>query len=160
MPDNEILQILVPLASACNPPFPLDELQGKILSVSKRQEHREFSLTHEIEKWVSVTNGNFSVTECYNELQGVTGVTKRNNYRVILNRLKDRGIIQRSGDKDGVFRRVDNICDEIDWLTASTDPVKISFPLGIEEYAAIYRKHYCNRGSRTLARLPLCSISP
>lgn len=122
------------------------ELSDRILKLTQlidfnTEKHREINLTHEIEKWVSVTSGNFSVTDCYTELQGVTGITKRNNYRVILNRLKDRGIIQRVGDRDGVFRRVDDVAEEIDWFNAATNALDISFPLEVHKYVATYPRN-------------------
>ncbi len=143
MPDNEILQTLVPLASACKPPFPLDELEAKILSAIKRQEHREFNLTREVERYISVTDGDFSVTECDKALQSMTGVTIRDKstIRQIFKRLKDAGKIQKVGSKDGVYRRLDDVAEEIDWFSASMDPLKINFPLGIEECATIYPKN-------------------
>lgn len=139
--ENEIAQIIDILAKNCIPPFPQEEIQAKILSAIKRQERREVGLTRALEGWVSVTNGNFSVTDAYQELQTITGVTDRNKYRVILNRLKDRCLIEKAGDKDGIFRRVVNECEEIDFLNASTDVFHIAWPFQIEKYVKTHPKN-------------------
>jgi DnaB-like helicase N terminal domain len=125
---------------------PAEELTEDLQNFAKSlditgQSHREINLTREIEKWVAVTEGNFSVTDCYNELQGVTRVTKRNNYRVILNRLKGRGIIQSSGNKDGVFRRVDDHDEEIEWWRAEDRPLPFVCPLGSHKFVSLYQRN-------------------
>ncbi len=140
MPKDEILQVLHIMANNCNPPFPIKEIETKILSAIKRQDRQEINLTSEIEKWVSVTEGNFSITECYNELQTVTGVSNRNNYRVVLNRLKGKGVIERSGNKDGIFRRVENDTQEIDFLSADDTELEIDLPFNIDSLVDIHPK--------------------
>lgn len=134
MPEQEIYQVLERLAASCNPPFDLKEIPAKIESALKRIERREVNITEELERWVIVTNGDFSVTDCYNELQNITGVTKRNSIRVLLNRLKDRGVIERTGKKDGVFRRVETQCEDIDFLSAPSTEFDIRYPFNMENY--------------------------
>jgi len=141
MPESEILQVLKTIAKSWGEEHLDNWFDDKIASAIKRQVHREINLTEEIEKWVSVTDGNFSVTDCYQELLPVTNVTKRNNYRVILNRLKDRGVIQKSSKKDGVFRRIDEVVKEIDFLSASTDAFNIKWPFQIEKYVKTHQKN-------------------
>lgn len=140
-PENEIRQILEILAKNCHPPFPEKEINIKIDSALKRIEKREINITETVERWVSVTNGNFSVTDCYNELQTVTGVTDRNIYRVILNRLKSKGIIDKAGQRDGVFRRIDTHVEEIDWLSADDESIDFKYPFGIEKYVLTLPKN-------------------
>ena len=103
--------------------------------------HIKINLTDTIEKWISVTDGAFSVTDCYKELQNVTSVTNRNSFRVILNRLKDKGIIQRVGKRDGVFRKVDDVATEINWWDASENPMDLEFPLEIGKFCVLYEKN-------------------
>lgn len=141
MPENEILQVLNILAKNCTPAFPEQDIKTKILSAIKRQQHRTINVTEEIEKWISVTEGAFSITDCFRELQGVTGVTNRNNYRVILHRLKGRGIIERYGNKDGIFRKVNDKAEDIDFLSADTNEIKIKFPFDLDNLVNIYPKN-------------------
>lgn len=164
MPESEILQVLETIAKSWGEEHKKEWFEDKIKSAIKRKEHREINLTREVETWVSVTNGIFSVTECYNELQGVTGVTKRNNYRVILNRLKHQGVIEKAGNKDGVFRRVEHIAEKIDWENATDEDVKLFWPFEIEEYVKTYPKNIiviggASNAGKTAFLLNFCNLN-
>jgi hypothetical protein len=146
MPEGEALQTLARVGSTCKPPLATDEIQSIVSSAFKRREHREINLTKEIEDYIEATNGDFSATECYNILQGATNgdtlTINRRSVKDILRRIwKTTGRIQKVGNRDGVYRRVDEVAEEIDWLNASTEPLPIKFPLKVEEYAAIYPKN-------------------
>ncbi len=119
-PENEIRQVIEILAKNCTPPFPEEEINIKIESALKRIEKREFCVTELVERYVSATDGDFSVTDTVNALQVVTSGTKRDTIRRVLKRLKDQGEIVKSGRKDGVYRRIDDVVKEIDCLGAST----------------------------------------
>jgi hypothetical protein len=136
MPEREIVQTLARLGSTCIPPFPEKEIQAKILSAIQRHEHRDSNLAEEVERWVSLTNGYFSLTDAYKDLQVITGLTnpyKKNNIHQIFYRLKERGIIEPVGTKNGVYRRIDTTCEDIDFLGASDDEFPIEYPFGIED---------------------------
>ena len=140
-PENEIRQVLEMLAKKCNPPFPEKELDIKIDSAIKRIERREVNVTEMIERWVSVTDGYFSVTDAYNALQSVAGVTRRDTIRVVFKRLKDEGIIAKAGTKDGIYRRVDDHAEEIDWLSADDETIDFKYPFGLERYVLTHPKN-------------------
>jgi len=138
MNDANIMQVLKNIAKNWGEEHNEQWFQDKIASAIKRHEHREFNLTREIECYTFATDGDFSATECYSVLQSAADAT--NCYRInkksvgdILRRLKDRGIIQKSGSKDGYYRRVDDVASEIDFLNADTTPLPIVYPLGVEE---------------------------
>jgi len=141
--EKVIAQVIEILAKNCTPPFPQNEIKTKILSAIKRQEHREVNLTREVERWISVTNGDISVTEALQELQSVTGVTIRDKttFRQIFKRLKERGVIEKSGQRDGVYRRVMNECETIDFMNASTAAFSIAWPFQIERYVKTHPKN-------------------
>jgi len=87
---------------------------------------REVHLTEHIREWISETKGNFSISDAYRDISSVTSVTNRNLYRVIINRLCNVDkIIQRVGNKDGQFRRVQKNIEKIDWLDATDDHLKL-----------------------------------
>lgn len=138
MPEAEISQVLEKLALSCNPPFSLKEIPAKIESALKRVTKRDINLTEEVERWVSVTDGDFSVTDCYKAVQSVTGVTNRDTVRQILKRLKDTGAIEKVGSKDGVYRRIENQCDDIDFLNAPSSEFDIRYPFEIESYVVTH----------------------
>ena len=141
MPEKEILQVLERLADSCTPPFPKGEIKVKIESALKRSARREINLTEEVRNWISVTNGNFSVTDCYKELQTITGVTNRNIYRVVLHRLSKEGLIEKSTERDGIFRLIQNECKDIDFLNVVDVPLAIHFPFQVERYVKILPKN-------------------
>ncbi len=108
----------------------------KIGSALKRAEKRERNLSEELKEWVDVTTGNFLVTEVYTALQLNSRAEKR-NATTILSRLKDKGIIERYGNKNGAFRKVDTGCQVINWRDYDEEEVEIEFPLGVSELVKI-----------------------
>ena len=100
---------------------------------------RDHVLADEIRQLVSVTSGDFSITDLYNSLQGVTHKDKA-NVRVVLHRLKQEGIIERSGKKDGVFRRVESDLEAMDYVNAPTEGLDFDWPLNLHEIAVVFPK--------------------
>jgi hypothetical protein len=143
MPYQEIKQVIDMLAKYCNPPFPSKEVETKIMSALKRSDAVKNNLTREVERWISVTDGDFSVTDCDKATQSVTGVTIRDksSIRKIFQRLRERGVIQKVGNKDGVYRKVEIVCDDIDFLNAPTEPLAVHYPLRVHEYCLTYPKN-------------------
>ena len=94
-----------------------------------------------LEKWISVTDGDISVTDALQALQSMTGVTNRDTIRQALKRLKDQGMIVKSGRKDGVYRRVDAHAEDINWLSAADETIDFKYPLGIEKYVLTLPKN-------------------
>ena len=86
-----------------------------------------------LREWISVTDGNFSVTSA---LQNVTIVTpqERAKLRVYLKRLKDEGVIEKVGQQDGVYRRVDSEINRINIFDVEEKKLDIKYPLELHEY--------------------------
>jgi len=140
-PENEIRQVLEILAKNCTPPFSLKEIDIKIDSALKRIQKREINIAEAVERWISVTDGDISVTDAVQALQSVTGVTNRDTVRQVLKRLKDQGKIIKSGKKDGIYRRVDDHAEDIDWLNTDDETIDFKYPLGIEKYVLTLPKN-------------------
>jgi hypothetical protein len=113
------------------------DVEQKLSSAFNRKEQRSGKLSDEVKEWVSVTNGYFSVTDCYKALQVVTAA-EQNNVRVQLHRLMKAGVIEKFGNKDGQFRLIDKDVDALNWKTATTKPMDISWPFCIEELVNSY----------------------
>lgn len=141
MPASEAQQILTILATHCIQPHERDNpekwARQKIESAMRRSERKDVSITQEIAKWVAVTSGYFSVTDCYNELYLVTKQQK-NAARVAIHRLGKKGILERHSQRDGIYRRVETECEEIDWRKASTQDLNLNWPLGLSQLVKIY----------------------
>jgi hypothetical protein len=136
MPPQEIEIYLKFIAQKCTPPFPEKEIQSKLKSALKRSERAKTALTAEIRDWVSVTKGWFSVTNAQHD---VTSVTQkgRAKVRVILGRLVKEGILERHHAQDGIFRRIENETEELDFIHASDDVLDFRWPCGIQNLVEI-----------------------
>ena len=134
---NKLLQLIA--TRICIPPFPTREIPAKIRSALLRAEGRERILSQEVFEWVSVTQGYFSVTDCDRALQIVTKDDMANR-RVILHRLVKSGVLERHPDREGLFRRIQNECEIIDWVNADDQPFDVKWPFEIEKLALLYPK--------------------
>jgi hypothetical protein len=125
------------LAKNALPPFPQNEIKIKIQSALNRAEKRERKLAEEIRTWVTLQEGYFDLTNLKQTLQPLTPSEKR-NVDVIIHRLKKDGLIEKYGNKAGVYRRIDKEFERVDFLTASGDEFQIDLPLEINELCKLY----------------------
>lgn len=137
MPDDEIFQVLANLIISWGEKPDPKWIYQKIESAKKRSDRRSGDVTKTIEEWIGVTDGFFSVTDCRQALQTVTD-SDQTTFRVILHRLSKRGIIEKHGQKDGVYRRIDTEVEPLDWMNADTTPLPLQFPFGIERLVNLY----------------------
>lgn len=137
MPTDEISQVLENLIISWGEKLDTKWISDKIESAKKRDSRRSGDITKAIEEWVSVTDGYFSVTDCHKALQGVTD-SGQTTFRGILHRLSKRGIIEKHGKKDGVYRRLDNEMEPLDWKNADITPLDLRWPFGIEHLVSVY----------------------
>ncbi len=134
MPYDQIKQVLEKLAKSCEPPFPLKEISTKIESALKRAERRERNLAEEAREWVLSSSGVFLSSEIAQGLQ-VSSREEQKNLSKILSRFCEEGLIERHGNKNGCFRRVEKECEEIDIFNVGNDgPIDIHWPFKIERY--------------------------
>lgn len=113
------------------------------LAAQKLAGKREHILADEVRKLVEVTSGEFSVTEIFNSVtDSLSGVKKcdKANIRQALHRLKAEGIIERSGRKDGVYRRVESDLEPMDFVNAPTEGLEFDWPLDLQEIATVFPK--------------------
>jgi hypothetical protein len=134
MPKAEITQVLESLIASWGENPDPKWIEGKIGSALKRADKREVNLSEEVARWISVTDGDFSVTDCFKTLQTVTRVTNRDNIRQILHRLKKDGVIEKVGKKDGVYRRIEHEAEDIDFINVNDEILEIKWPFGIENW--------------------------
>ncbi len=100
---------------------------------------RDHVLSEEVRHLVDVTSGDFSVTEIWNSLDYVKKRDKA-NIRQALHRLKLEGIIERSGRKDGVYRKVESDLEPMDFINAPTEGLVFDWPLNLHEICTIFPK--------------------
>jgi hypothetical protein len=131
-----IEQALRILAENANPPFDQKEIDAKIQSALNRKEARSRKLSDEVKDFVLSTNGNFLSTEVYNCLQLSTR-EERKNVSIILKRLQDDKIIEKSGKRNGEWRLIDQNCRPMDWINASCEYKDLWMPLGLGEVCGV-----------------------
>lgn len=138
--EDIIHQTVEILAKNCIPPLENDEISTIVQSAFKRGKGKERNITEEIRNWVEVTNGVFSVTNCYNELNLVTK-DEKNLGKVTFHRLCKEGVIEKYGQRVGVYRKVEKSCEEIDILNVEEKVIDVSFPFEIEKLVKIMPKN-------------------
>jgi hypothetical protein len=134
--EDEIRQVINILAKNCNPPFPENEIEAKIISALNRNEKREKSFAQEIKEWVCLQEGTFNLQTVYNCLQVSTRMDKK-NVSIILKRIsegEDRLIDKITGGNTGTYRTINKNLKVIN-LSDRSDlhgELAVEFPLGIE----------------------------
>lgn len=117
-------------AMNCKPPFPEREAEIKIQSALQRAQRRERNLTQELREWAMVTSGNFLVTDAYSDLQVVTKEEKK-LIQVALGRFVKNGFLERVGDRNGCYRRVERDLEALNFLNAEAGALEIVLPFGL-----------------------------
>jgi len=132
MPIPSIRKYLKFFACHCEPPFPPAEVEIKIQSALKRTNNSEKNLAQEIREWVELTSGDFSVTNCRQELTLVD--TKEIKYiSQVMKRLVSDGVIEKTGNKNGIFRKIETESPDIDIFSIQKETFPIRFPLGLHD---------------------------
>ena len=132
MSPEEIYNALAIIGQNCKPPFPEKEIRAKIESAFKRLETRERTLSQDVKDYVLSTTGPYLSTDVHKAL-GIHTRQDQKNCSEILRRMCEEKIIERTGNKNGCFRLIENDCTEIDFLNCPTEVVDIRYPLGIDQ---------------------------
>jgi len=137
---NVARQVLEILANNCQPPFPKNEIDIKIMSAIKRAERKEKNITEDLRVWVESQEGHWKVTEYHRESQVVTKEDKHATIMAI-KRLCEQGVIEKYGKERGIYRKVENQSREIDWYNANDKALDLKWPFKIEELVEIMPKN-------------------
>lgn len=134
---NEVMSIA---ASACKPPFPENEVKQKIESAIQRAERKERNLTQEITEWVLSSSGVFLSSEVAKCLH-LSSREDQKNLSTVLKRLStgEKRIIEKTGNKNGSFRLLEDQADTIDVMNADVTPFHVRLPLGVHEYVTVHK---------------------
>jgi hypothetical protein len=111
--------------------------KDKLDSAFKRVERGEKSLTDEVREEIMSTTGDFLSTDVHKNLGLSTRVHKK-TVSTILARFCKEGLIEKSGKKNGSWRKIDRSFDEQCWWEAKGSPLPLRFPLNIEKYAKVF----------------------
>jgi hypothetical protein len=139
-PENEVREVLEILAKSCDPQFPLSEIQEKIKSAFKRVERRERNIAQEVREWVEGSSRQFESRQVRLEAE-ISRKEDIHSMNDALRRLVADGIIERCGDKRGVYRRVQREYIRIDLQGATGKPLDMKWPFGVERYYRPFAKN-------------------
>lgn len=104
---------------------------GQIIQGAYKEERH---LKKEVEAWIDSSTGTFYAHEIQRALD-IKSRQEQKNLSQILKRLSDECIIQRWGDRNGLYRRLDTDLDEIDLGDETdeqyADEIKVLWPFGL-----------------------------
>lgn len=114
-------------------------INTKIQSALKRQEKRDGKFSDEVKEWILSSKGIFLSSDVVKSLQ-VSSRDEQKNLSKILSRLCDEGVIERHGNKNGCFRKIEKDYEIIDLSSVSVTPLPIVWPFNIHEKVYILPK--------------------
>ena len=123
-------------AKNATPPFPKNEIKAKIESVLKREERRDTSFSQEVREFVVTSSGFFLTSDVFNRLQ-VTSRQEKKNVVVALLRLQKEGLIERHGQRDGCYRKIETELNFIEFDDSSEEPYPLILPLKLHDMVEI-----------------------
>ena len=135
MSTDAIYNTLNLIALNCNPPFSEKEVSAKIQSALKRNDSQQKNLSQEVREFAVTSNGAFLTPDVYQRLQ-VTSRSEKKTVKQLL-RLKEKGVIERVGQKDGCYRKIESDCEPVDWTAANTDFLDVWLPFDLSDIAGI-----------------------
>lgn len=140
MPEREIIQVLENLIVSWGEKPDQKWIADKTKSAFKRLDSRERTLSQDVREWVLSSSGLFLSSDVVKSLH-VSSREEAKNISKILGRLRDEKVIERTGNKNGQFRRIENDCEIIDFINTPSDVVNIRYPLGIDQYVKTLPKN-------------------
>jgi len=108
----------------------------KIQSAVNHLARKERNWQEDVDRYILVTDGTFSVTDCYHTLQAVTKLDK-GAVRIALNRRKDK-TIQKVGTKDGVYTKIAQDIDFITFDDREEEPYLVKLPMRLGDLVNIH----------------------
>lgn len=133
MSESNTFKTLCFIANQLEPANAVKWAKEKVSSAFQRSDNAGRNLTEEVKDYVLSSTGDFLSSDVVNFLSLSSRVVKKNVSK-ILGRMVDDRIIERTGKKNGQFRRIENEAPEIDFLNADTNSLPIKYPLDVHEF--------------------------
>jgi len=115
------------------PPLSKEELDRIINYAIDVGSKRERNIAEEFRQWIEVSTGHFKVSQFNFESQLVS---KQDRHAVILEakRLCERGVIEKYGSARGIYRKIENDVQEIEWEDCDDTVIDVKWPFELEQY--------------------------
>ena len=139
MPKREAEQFLYLMnRNIFNPPLDDKEVAIKIKSALLRDEVRVKNVLADLREFIDTANGIFSTND-FLRMSGLPQTIRvQKTVSQGMSRLVKDGVIERHGGKNGTFKKIENDCEEIDFLNCDYKPLKFNMPLGLNELVEVY----------------------
>jgi len=111
----------------------------KIQSAMGRKDERERNLAQEIRDWVLTSKGVFTSSDIYSALV-LQNRSEKNKLSVYLGRLLDEKLIERAGERNGQFRRIEKEYEVMDLTKEVGGYLPIEWPFGLENKVGMTKK--------------------
>lgn len=136
-----IREVLYRLGESCDPPFPKNEVEAKIISAVQRGEFRSETLARDVIEWIEEQEGAFEFREL-DRVLGIKSKQEMSNRRKVIYRLKQEGVVEPLPGKSGVYRRIIREAGTIDYKNIEIKKTYEDFilPLGESELVHILPK--------------------
>jgi len=115
------------------------ETERKVMEIIAYGGVRERKLVDDVRDWVDCVDGIFEINDIKKSLQ-INDRQSEKNLSDYLKKLEKQGKIEKYGNKRGVYRPVENGCEQIELKKLNGD-LKIKYPLGIETLCKTYPKN-------------------
>jgi hypothetical protein len=110
-------------------------IKEKIKSAFNKLSRKDRNWQEDVDRFIAVTDGTFSVTDCYHGLQAVTKQDK-GAVRIALSRRKDK-TIQKVGSKDGVYTKIDQKIEFISFEEEEIQEYPVKLPLDLNSLITV-----------------------
>lgn len=132
-----IYKTLELLSKSCTPPFPEKEIPVKLQSALNRKESRDGNLTADIREFILSSNGvilSSNVAKCLH----LSSRNEQKHLSKVLKRLcDDEKLIEKSGNRHGEYRVIDQSCKPMDWQNADQNYIPLWLPIGLDQIAGV-----------------------
>ena len=114
------------------------DLELTISTILSEKKKSNLSVTDEIYSFIKSTEGQFSLRDVCEMTPIGTDRVAKNKASVILGRFIKDGTIKRVGHKNGIFKKIDNDLEEMDFINAQENECDIWLPFELSSMVKIF----------------------
>ena len=115
----------------------VEDIKDTVLTLSGFSKASEGNLAQQVREWLLSSNAVFSSLDIVKDLSLVSSGLRKNLSK-ILARLVEEKVIERYGERNGMWRKIDRSVVEQCWWQTEGLPLPIEFPLDVHLFAKIY----------------------
>ena len=141
---GQLYAIALALTSKQTPPMEpeeIDKIINEVVDAHEKSTKLGIELVH---NWALEEPGEFGLKDAYKGV-GIYDFPKdrwtllENIVRENLRRLVQRGVIEHTSKRRGVYRKVEQQVEALEWASAPTEPMEVSLPFDLDQIVNIYK---------------------